>query len=62
LHHVGDAVEVSAPRRVGSKWWVEVTMLQRQASLGVLWYTSGGTLLLQESTGPEEMIQKAHEA
>jgi len=62
LHHVGDAVEVSAPHRVGSKWQVEVTLLQRQASLGVLRYTSGGTLLPQESTDPEEMIQKAHEA
>ena len=62
LHHVGDAAEVGAPRRVGSKWQVEVTLPQRRASLGVLWYTSSGTLLLQESTGPEEMIQKAHEA
>ncbi len=62
LHNVGDAVEVSAPHRVGSEWQVEVTLLQRQASLGVLRYTSGGILLPQESTGPEEMIQKAYEA
>ena len=62
LHHVGDAVEVGAPCGVGGKWRVEVSLLQCQASLGVLWYTSSGALLLQESTAPEEMTQKAHEA
>jgi len=62
LHHVGDAVEVGPPRRVGTKWHVEVALLHCPSSLGVLRYTSGGTFLSQESTGPEEMIRRAYEA
>jgi len=62
LHHVGDAVDVSPPRRIGSKWQVDVTLPPRQTVLGVLTHTGDGVLLLEESTSPEEMIRKAHEA
>lgn len=62
LHHVGDAVDVSPPRRVGSKWQVDVLLPHRQTVLGVLTHTGNGALLLEESTSQEEMIRKAHAA
>lgn len=60
LHHVGDAVDVSAPHRVGDKWQVDVTLANCQTILGELTYTDDGVLLSEESTSPEEMISKAH--
>jgi hypothetical protein len=64
LHHVGDAVDVSAPRPIGNrdKWQVDVALPHRQVSLGVLTYTGSGVLLPEESTSPEDMVRKAHEA
>jgi len=61
LHHVGDAVDISTPHRLGDKWQVDVALAHRQTALGVLTYTSDGVLLTEESTSPEEMIRKAHE-